>query len=169
MMEAVLTGVEPVDAFKFNNVVLMAPDIDVEVASQKFFTFTSDPDLMSNWPHDRLPRTLQGRITVYSSPGDRALSVSKFFFRSLRGRLGQLSVDDIPVDKQAWFELWGKMDLIVYKGSRTDRFGHSYFTSNPKVSSDLIQLVRYGKKPGEPGRPLVKVAPVIWVFPEDEP
>ena len=50
-------------------------------------------------------------------------------------------------------------------GKRTDLFGHSYFTSNPRVSSDLIQLIRYGKGPGDPGRDLIKTGRVTWRFP----
>jgi hypothetical protein len=58
-----------------------------------------------------------------------------------------------------------KLDLVVYEGKRTDAFGHSYFTTNPQVSSDVIQLLRYGKRPGEPGRELIKAGPIAWEFP----
>jgi hypothetical protein len=43
--------------------------------------------------------------------------------------------------------------------------GHSYFTSDPKVSSDLIALIRYGLKPGEPGRPLEEIQRPFWRIP----
>jgi hypothetical protein len=33
------------------------------------------------------------------------------------------------------------------------------------VSSDLIELVRYGKQLGEPGRELIQTGPVTWTFP----
>jgi len=33
------------------------------------------------------------------------------------------------------------------------------------VSSDLIQMLRYGKRLGEPGRELVETGPVTWEFP----
>jgi hypothetical protein len=56
------------------------------------------------------------------------------------------------------------MDIVVYEGERTDLFGHSYFLSNPKVSSDLIQLIRYGVTPGDPKRGLEKIGPVAWTF-----
>jgi hypothetical protein len=58
-----------------------------------------------------------------------------------------------------------KVDITVYEGQRTDARGHFYFTSNPCVSSDLIQRLRYGKKPSDPGRELIKVAPIVWKFP----
>jgi hypothetical protein len=43
--------------------------------------------------------------------------------------------------------------------------GHSYFTSDPAVSSDLVALVRYGLKPGEPGRPLEEIQRPFWRIP----
>ncbi len=55
----------------------------------------------------------------------------------------------------------GVIDVIQVEG-RTDLFGHSYFTSNPKVSSDLIALLRYGLGPNDPGRPLEEVEKPFW-------
>lgn len=62
----------------------------------------------------------------------------------------------------------GRRDFITYKGKRTDPFRHSCFHSNPEVSSDLIQLIRYHTTPGEPGRPLEQIGPVGWTFPQTE-
>jgi hypothetical protein len=56
------------------------------------------------------------------------------------------------------------IDVIQVEG-RTDLFGHSYFTSNPKVSSDLIALLRYGLRPNDPGRPLEEVEKPFWRIP----
>jgi esterase/lipase superfamily enzyme len=116
------------------------------------------------WPEGRLPRILDGRLTIYTSPDDRALAVSQFLFRS-RSRMGQLRPEDVPDKAQRYFETGGRMDLISYEGERTDLFGHSYFTTNPQVSTDLIQLVRYGRRLGEPGRELIKTGRVTWKFP----
>jgi hypothetical protein len=55
---------------------------------------------------------------------------------------------------------------MVYEGRRTDFFGHSYFTSNPRVSADLIELIRNDTPPGAPGRPLVRAGKVAWAFPD---
>lgn len=49
-------GIEPLTAFKVNNVVLIAPDIDVEVAAQHFQVYTSNPDMVTRWPHAYAPR-----------------------------------------------------------------------------------------------------------------
>jgi esterase/lipase superfamily enzyme len=162
--EAVAAGKEPADVLKIDNVVFFSPDIDVDVGSQEITAYASDPDLISVWPSGRLPRSINGRFTVYSSPSDRALLVSRILFRSNQ-RVGNLRAEDISFDTQNYLAKLGNMDLIVYEGKRTDAFGHSYFTTNPRVSSDVMELLRYGKKPGDPGRDLVQVGPVVWKFP----
>lgn len=164
-IEAVAAGIEPVDAFKIDNVVMMAPDIDADVAQKKWGTIVSDPDLISNWSSPVLPRILQGRFTIYASPGDRALIWATRLFRS-RARVGNLTAHSLAPDIQRYLATRGYVDVIVFKGERTDRFGHSYFVTNPKVSSDLVHLVRFKKSPGEPGRPLEQVGLVTWVFPD---
>ncbi|EIC23553.1 alpha/beta hydrolase [Thiorhodovibrio frisius] len=166
--EAIAAGKEPVDLYKIDNLVLLSPDIDVDIAAQQITGFLSDPELMTVWPEGRLPRAINGRLTIYASPEDRALLVSRILFRS-RNRVGQLRTEDIPDSAQRYFEAVGRIDLISYEGKRTDLFGHSYFTTNPQVSSDLIELIRYGKKLGQPGRELVKTGRVTWTFPADGP
>jgi esterase/lipase superfamily enzyme len=166
-LEAIAAGKEAVDLYQIENLVLLSPDIDVDIAAQQITGFISDPDLVTVWPEGRLPRALKGRLTVYASPEDRALLVSRFLFRS-RQRVGQLRAEDIPEERQRYMAETGRLDLISYQGKRTDAFGHSYFTSNPRVSSDLIQLIRYGKSLGEPGRELVKTGPITWKFPTDD-
>ena len=69
------------------------------------------------------------------------------------------------MDLQRFLTPMDKVDFVIYEGRRTDRYGHFYFTSNPRVSSDLIQLLRYDKRPGDPGRELIKVGPITWKFP----
>jgi esterase/lipase superfamily enzyme len=164
VLEAVAAGKEPVDVYKIDNVVLLSPDIDADVAAQQVSFFLSDPDLITVWPEARLPRIVKGRLTVYASPQDRALLVSRILFRS-RSRVGQMRPEDISPKAQRYFETLGRIDLISYEGERTDRFGQPYFTSNPDVSSDLIQLLRYDTQLGEPGRQLIGTGPVTWQFP----
>jgi len=164
VIEAVAAGKEPINLYNIDNLVLLSPDIDLDLASQQITGFVSDPDLVTVWPGGRLPRVLKGRLTIYASPEDRALLVSKILFRS-RNRVGQLRPEDLSPKAQDYLATLGKIDLISYRGERTDLFGHSYFTTNPDVSSDLIQMLRYGKPLGEPGRELVKTGPVTWEFP----
>ncbi len=163
-MEAIAAGKEPANLYKIKNLVLLSPDIDVGLAGQSMTSYLSDPDLVTVWPEGRLPRILDGRLTIYASPEDRALAVSQWLFRS-RSRMGQLRPEDVPDKAQRYFETGGRMHLISYEGKRTDLFGHSYFTTNPQVSTDLIQLIRYGRQLGEPGRELIKTGRVTWKFP----
>jgi len=163
-IEAIAAGKEAADLYKIDNLVLLSPDIDLDIAAQQITGFISDPDLVTVWPDGKLPRVLKGRLTIYASPEDRALLVSQILFRS-RTRVGQLRPEDIPENNQRYMAELGRLDLISYQGKRTDLFGHSYFTTSPQVSSDLIQLIRYDKKLGEPGRELIKTGPITWKFP----
>ncbi len=165
-VETIVAGREPADVLKIDNVILMSPDIDMDVARQKIEMFGSDPDMFSRWTRARLPRMIRGRLTIYTSPSDRALLASTILFRS-RHRVGRLRPEDVPPAAREYFSKWGNIDLIVYEGKATDQFGHSYFSSNPTVSADLIQLIRYGRAPGETGRPLVQVGAAAWKFPEE--
>ena len=164
-IQSIAAGYEPADILKIDNVVLMAPDIDAQVARAKLVTFSSDPDLIARWDQERLPKVLNGRLTIYTSPKDRALWVSKILFGS-SNRLGRLSPEDISPAAQDNFSKWDNIDLIAYEGKITDFFDHAYSSSNPQVSSDLVQLIRYGRAPGEQGRELVPVGAKTWKFPE---
>lgn len=162
-IEAIVAGKEPAEAFKIRNLVLMSPDIDIDVATQQIEIFASDPNITTRWKKPGLPRYLLGRMTTYSSPDDRALLLSKILFRS-QERVGELTPDKLPPATQTYFSKLGNVDFIVYEGQRTDFFGHSYFTSNPRVSADLIELIRNDTPPGAPGRSLVRAGKVAWLF-----
>lgn len=162
--EAIAAGFEPSEAFNLGHMLLFAPDVDADVLRQHVAGNLSDPSMLSHWSHERMPRALHGQLTVYTSPKDRALLISRILFRS-RSRAGELEVEDISLDSQRKLEPLEKIAFIVYEGKLTDTVGHSYFTTNPRVSSDIIQLLRYNKELGGPGRELVKVGPVVWEFP----
>ena len=165
VIEAVAAGIEPARAFRIENLIVLAPDVDADVARTSIGPFISDPDQMTRWTPKELPRMVQGRITIYTSPEDRALILSTRLFRS-RTRVGNLSAGDLAARSAEHLATRGNVDFVVVKGRRTDFFGHFYFLSNPEVSSDLIQLVRFGTKPGEPGRPLRRLGPVSWAVPD---
>jgi esterase/lipase superfamily enzyme len=164
-IQSIAAGYQPADILKIDNVVLLSPDVDTAVAREKITAFSSDPDLISRWTEKRLPRAIRGRLTIYASPTDRALLASKILFRS-RYRLGELRPENMSPASRDYSSKWGNIDLVVYEGKPTDFFGHSYFSSNPQVSSDLIQLIRYGRAPGGPGRPLEPIGAGTWEFPK---
>jgi esterase/lipase superfamily enzyme len=166
-IEAIAAGKEPIKALRIDNLVLFSPDIDIDVARKDITYGISDPDMFTVWSHERLPRSLGGRLTIYSSPQDKALQASRILFRS-RSRAGNVRAEDVPMDLQRYLAPLDNVDIIVYEGPRTDAHGHFYFTTNPRVSSDVIQLLRYGRNPGDPGRELIKVGPIVWKFPQTE-
>lgn len=151
------------ERFKIGHVVLMAPDIDADVAPSRIFKILSDPDL----PHGRKPEpglvvrpVPDFKLTIYASPYDRALATSSLLFGSI-ARLGQIQESKLSPQVVAQIRQLGLLDVIQVQ-ERTGLIGHSYFVSNPLVSSDIIAMLRYGLKPNEPGRPLVEIERPFW-------
>lgn len=155
---------------KVGNVMLMAPDLDLDVATAKLFKALSDPDVPYGTapnPHMVIETTPGFHITVYVSPDDRALATSGWLFGSF-ARLGRLDATMLTPDKIELARTMGILDFVQVPG-RTDLFGHSYFTSNPNASADLIALLRYGLRPNEPGRPLEEIERPFWRVPTGQP
>ena len=156
--------------FKIADIVLLAPDIDIDVAPIKILKVLSDPDL----PYGRAPRPLLVmppdfaglHITVYASPDDRALATSGWLFGSV-ARLGSVRTEMITPEKIAEARTLGLYDVITVNAASCF-VCHSYFVSNPRVSSDLIAMLRYGVEPNGPGRPLIEIARPFWRVPTDE-
>jgi esterase/lipase superfamily enzyme len=152
--------------FKIGDVVLAAPDIDADVALSKIFKVFSDPDLPFGATSDAnavLEPTPGFKVTIYVSPDDKALATSGWLFGSI-ARLGRIDAAMLSAHEIEEMATWGEVDVIQVRG-KTDFFGHSYFASNPHVSSDIIAMLRYGLKPNEPGRPLEPVVPPFWRIP----
>jgi esterase/lipase superfamily enzyme len=106
------------------------------------------------------------RAQPVASPDDKALATSGWLFGSIF-RLGRLDTTMLTPKQIEQARAIGILDIIQVQG-KTDPVGHSYLTSNPKVSSDLIALLRYGLGPNEPGRPLVEVEKPFWRIPEGQ-
>lgn len=165
-VEAYVSGATIADRFRVKNVVLLAPDIDVDVASAKIFGVVSDPDT----PYGGAPRSREVfaapgiRITAYVSHRDKALTLSQYLFGSLV-RFGRVDFALLtPEEAKRALGLGYLIDLIEVEGT-PGFLGHSYFTSDPQVSADLIALIRYGLRPGEPGRPLEEIRAPFWRIP----
>lgn len=168
-MEAYTTRSSPTERYKISNVVLFAPDIDLDVATARLFGFVSDPDApfgANATPHGLLPPVGSLHLTVYSSTRDQALAVSSGLFGSVV-RLGRLTSASISPKEAGSNALWknsqllGIADFIEYRG-RADFAGHSYFLSDPAVQKDLVALLRSRLKAGDPGRPLVEIKRPFW-------
>ncbi len=165
-IEAYVAGASVSDRFKLKNVVLLAPDIDADVAAAKIFGVVSDPDM----PYGTAPQPRKFfsgpgvHITSYVSWGDKALTLSQFLYGSLVrvGRVDVTRLDKEQAERAA--RLAYLLDFVEVKAT-AGFLGHSYFTSDPAVSSDLVALIRYGLKPGEPGRPLQEIRRPFWRIP----
>ncbi len=161
--EAYMLRSSPTAEFRIGNVILIAPDIDGDVALTKIFKVFSDPDLPFGThpePTAVIPPSLGFTVTLYVSPDDKALAASSKLFGSI-ARLGRL---DTTMLTPAQVEEIGKLRVvdIVQVSGATDFFGHGYFTSSPRASADIIALLRYGLRPNEPGRPLERIAGPFW-------
>lgn len=168
-MESYMVRASIGDRYKINNVVLFAPDVDLDVAATKLFGFVSDPDApfgdRAN-PYGLLPRVGTLHLTVYSSPNDQALALSSALFGSVI-RLGRLTNAIINANAAGTNALWsnshisGVADFIEYEGN-AGFAGHSYFLADPAVQKDLDALLRGHLKAGDPGRPLIEVKRPFW-------
>ncbi|WDZ81371.1 alpha/beta hydrolase (plasmid) [Ensifer adhaerens] len=174
-MEAYSTRSSPGERYKISNVVLFAPDIDLDIAATKLFGFVSDPDAPHGAvaePYDVLPRIGPLHLTIYSSPTDMVLALSRGLFGSV-ARLGRLTRDSISAEEAGANPLWrnlhltGVADFIEYDG-RAGFGGHSYFLSDPAIERDIIALLRDRRKAGHPDRPLIEIRRPFWRISTDE-
>ena len=119
-----------------NNVILAAPDIDVDVFTDQI-----------------LPKISQAsdKLTMYASSDDTALKVSQQIHGS--SRLG-LSGTDILVTVG--------MDTINASGIDTSMIGHGYYGSHKAVVTDIFNLVIKGLEP--PNRKLILGDKGAWDF-----
>jgi len=167
--EAYVSRKSFIETLRVRNIVLFAPDIDIDVAGTKIFDVLSDPDTLygaTKSPNATVP-IKQGsfHLTIYSNPADQALGLSSSIFGSTL-RLGQL-------DRNAWQAKAlrpdpGRLIDLIEVDQDTGAFGHGYFLSNPAVGSDLVALIRDRLKPGDPGRPLVQIDNAFWRIGKDE-
>ena len=87
--------------------------------------------------------------------------MAEYLMGSLR-RFGRL--DETLLSKEQLAKSRGIAGFATFiQVTNTPGFiGHSYFMSDPAVSSDLVAVVRYGLEPGDPGRPLEEISRPFW-------
>ncbi len=157
--EAYVSRFSNTENLKVRNIVLFAPDIDIDVAATKIFDVFSDPDTpygAKKNPNAAIKASFH--LTIYSSPGDQALGLASSIFGSTL-RLGQLDLSG-PQARALRADPGHRVDLVEVDDD-TGAWGHGYFLSNPAVRSDLVALI-HGLKPSDPGRPLVEIASPFW-------
>lgn len=134
---------------KLGNVILAAPDIDLQIAQQRIRP-------------DQVPKIIE-RFTLYLSPEDEALGIAEFLFRGM-ARLGAAGEADVSPEQAAALHanLLG-IDAIEVKVKKRGAHGHTYWIDNPAVLSDIILILRDDRDPGrEQGRPMVRSESGLW-------
>lgn len=145
--EAKAAGKNPRKELKIGQFVLAAPDIDLQVFIERF-------------GNDRVG-FVADQVTIYASPNDKAIGLSSWLFGSVR-RMGQAGFSDMDADVATAIKHHSTMSIVDMRG-KTDRTGHGYFLSSPAALSDLILVLRDGRKPGAAnGRPLYDDPKGFW-------
>ena len=139
------------ETYKIANLVLVAPDLDVDVVSQRYVG-------------ERLHNAAD-YMTIYVSKDDQAIGMSEWLARSTR-RIGRIQPEDIAEPIRKRMELIKDVAFIDVR-LKSDSHGHSYYHRIPAVSSDLLLLLRYDARAGSPQRPLKPVFPGYWIL--DDP
>ena len=161
-LQARAAGIDPREKYKIHNLVLAAPDLDLQVATQRIVG-------------DKLPLSVH-RFTVYTSPEDKAIGFATTLFASPRGRLGTFGKEQLTGDIKAAVEYSSANFAFVNFdraadtiGSLGDSYGHSYFRDAPTVASDVVLMLRDDLDPGTHGRPLVPIGHHLWGVPPGYP
>lgn len=138
---------------KLGTVILAAADIDLDVAIARNAT-------------ERIGRAVE-RSAIYISHHDDALGLSGWLFGG--GRLGDV---DLKMFDKAEIEALRNSQRLQLIDARVKKrgLGHSYFHTDPAVSSDLVLLMRYQLLPGaKHGRPLGVSDDGLWLVHDDYP
>jgi esterase/lipase superfamily enzyme len=154
VIEARAAGVDPRARYRIANLILAAPDIDVDVLGQRVIA-------------ERIGEGTE-QVTIYASRKDKAIGLAEALFGSAL-RLGRASAGRLPATVASRFEDAGNVAMVESR-SAGGLIGHGYFHSDPATSSDLILVLRDRRPPGAAhGRPLTPVDVNIWALDEGYP
>jgi esterase/lipase superfamily enzyme len=160
-IEARAAGINPRERYKIHNLVLAAPDLDLQVATQRILG-------------DKISLSVH-RFTIYTSPEDKAIGIASRLFASPRGRVGTFGQDQLIGATRAQMEYGTANTAFVSFTAAADAlfsgegYGHSYFRDAPTVASDVVLMLRDDLDPGTPGRPLVPLGSHFWSVPPGYP
>ena len=147
-----IAGYDPQQILKIGNVIMAAPDIDLDVSSQRFA-----PDRLNDGYE---------LFTVYVTANDRAIGSAEWLYASPR-RLGTVQPEDLFSGELDRVAMMPNVDVVEAR-VRTDFKGHGYFLSNPAVLSDVILVLRYDRTPGaENDRPLTPIIHNYYILDDD--
>ncbi len=143
-IEARASNVNMLDRYKLANVLLIAPDLDMEVVGQRLAA-------------EKLAEGIK-QVTIYVSPTDKALGLASMLFNSVI-RFGQIKTANIPEQVKIGDHI---NNIAFIEVNQTSGLGHGYFYENPAVSSDIISLLRYSLPAESTGRALKYIRPHFW-------
>ena len=152
VIEARAAGKNPRESLRIANLILAAPDLDMDIVRQRLMAEKFGPAI--------------GQITIYTTQADRALGASQTMMGGIR--FGRVQGTDLGEREQRIFTEVTNVNIIDVQGVDS-LIGHGYFHSNPAASSDLILILRDGSRPGPPGRPLTHDTLNLWTMPKDYP
>jgi len=152
VIEARAAGRNPRESLRIANLVLAAPDLDLDIVRQRLMAEKFGPAI--------------GQITIYTTQGDKALSASQTLMSGVR--FGRVQQSDLGERERRIFTEVTNVNIIEVQGVK-GLIGHAYFRSSPSASSDLILILRGGSLPGEPDRPLRHEVLNFWTMPKNYP
>ena len=162
-VEAYALQSSPDREFHIGNVVLVAPDLDGDVALTKIFKVFSDPDLPFGGKRTRAPSS--PRHLASGSP-----STFRPTTRRSRRRAGCSAASPgsggstrrcSTLTRSQRSPCWVRSTSSRSAGQLTSSVTATCI-SNPQVSADIIAMLRYDLRPNEPGRSLEHVAGPFW-------
>jgi esterase/lipase superfamily enzyme len=151
VIESRAAGRNPRESLRIANLVLAAPDLDLDIVRQRLMAEKFGPAI--------------GQITIYTTQADKALGASQTLMSGTR--FGRVQEDDLGEREQQIFTAVTNVNIVEVQG--VSGIGHAYFRKSPAASSDLILIVHDGLRPGEPGRPLTREVLNFWTMPKDYP
>lgn len=155
-IETRAAGKDPRGRYRIANLILAAPDMDLEVMNQRVIA-------------EHLGAAV-GQVTIYTSKSDNAIAITEKLFGSI-GRLGRFREGVIIPPAVA--SVFQGVENVAFVENRVKGglVGHDYFHSDPATSSDLVLLIRDARRPGaRHGRPLEPAdVALFWVLEEGYP
>jgi esterase/lipase superfamily enzyme len=151
LIETRAAGENPLDKFNIENLILAAPDIDYGVVTQRLIAEQFAAGF--------------GRITVYTNPRDKALSLSGLLQASLR--FGKLLPTEEGERPKEIFQGVTNVSFITVNSKTPGISNHGYFVKNPSALSDIVRLINTPSDAGTPTRPLKSLGGNFWEMGEN--
>ncbi|MEQ8316404.1 MAG: alpha/beta hydrolase [Phycisphaerales bacterium] len=127
-------GIRPSDVLKLETLVLVAPDLDIDIFTQRFIS-------------ERVMRIAR-RVVVYTSKEDGALGLARLFFAS-RDRLGDAQLEDFDPISRSLINDLPSIEIVECRVGGVS--SHAYLFEHPAALSDMIMVIRDGLKPAGSG------------------